>query len=307
MNQAFKIIEVGTRRYRVRTSLSGLDDTPRSSNRPVVRRQMAVPQQLHKFITGPPSNRIQEETKAQIKIPHGDTIELEGSMSEVAAATKRIQKIVDDNTQNIPYTHFISLPISDSDVHRRVSGFQNEIKEFLRGADSSSMCDPVKLHVTVGMLRLLNSEQVAGAVELLKSLQPQVHELLGGRPLVIKLGQVAAMEANPARARTIYTNAQDFSNIGDDRLRLVCELVRGAFDKAGYIDEKRELKIHVSLVRTKASRATGGGGGFDATRLLKRHGKVSLGTCRIGRIEIAKRFQFTEDGAYASEGALAMP
>ncbi|KAJ2823483.1 activating signal cointegrator 1 complex subunit [Coemansia furcata] len=307
MNQAFKIVEVGARRYRVRTSLSGLEDTlPKSSTKPIVRQQITVPQQLHKFLTGSLISRIEEETKARIKSPRGESIELEGSMSEVTAATKRIQKIVDDNLQSIPYTHFISLPIGDSDVQRRVSVFQSEIKEFLRGADSSSMCDPVKLHVTVGMLRLLNPGQVASAVELLKSLQSQVHDVLGGRPLVIKLGQVAAMEANLSKARTLYTCAQDYSNVGDDRLRLVCELVRNAFDKAGYIDDKRELKIHVSLIRTKAGRASGGGF-FDATRLLKKHGKVSLGTCRMGRIEIAKRFRFTEDGAYDSEGALTMP
>ncbi|KAJ2024740.1 activating signal cointegrator 1 complex subunit [Coemansia sp. S610] len=307
MNQVFKIVEVGTRRYRVRTPLGGLDDTQlKSGNAAVVRQQMTVPQQLHKLLTGSSISRIQAETKAQIRVSHGDTIELEGSVGEVAAAKKRIQKVIDEGTQTIPYTHFISLPIGDSDVQRRVGVFQSEIKEFLRGANSSTMCDPAKLHVTVGMLRLLDPGQVASAVELLKSLQPQVHDVLGGRPLVIKLGHVAAMEDNPAKARTIYAGAQDFSNIGDDRLRLVCELVRSAFDEAGYIDEKRELKIHVSLIRTKVGRAAGGGG-FDATRLLKKHGKASLGTCRIGRIEIAHRFRFTEGGAYASEGSLVLP
>ncbi|KAJ2489062.1 activating signal cointegrator 1 complex subunit [Coemansia sp. RSA 2050] len=307
MNQVFKIVEVGARRYRVRTSLGGLDDTQsKSGNTAVVRQQMTVPQRLHKFLTGLPISRIQEETKARIRMSQGDSIELEGSMDEVVAAKKRIQEVIDESTQSIPYTHFISLPISDSDVRRRVGEFQSEIKEYLRGAASSTVCDPAKLHVTVGMLRLLDPGQVASAVELLKSLQPKVHAALGGRPLVIKLGQAAAMEDNPSKARTIYASAQDFSSIGDDRLRLVCELVRGAFDEAGYIDERRELKIHVSLIRTRAGRAAGGGG-FDATRLLKKHGKASLGTCRIGRIEIARRFGFTGDGAYASEGSLALP
>ncbi|KAJ2442440.1 activating signal cointegrator 1 complex subunit, partial [Coemansia sp. RSA 2424] len=221
MNQTFKVIEVGTRRYWVRTALSGSADDmilkSKSSNMPVVRHEMAIAQQLHKFIIGTQGatiNSIQSETNTRIIVPKNprDPIKVVGTAADVSAATQRIQQIVDANIQSVPYTHFISLPISDTDVQRRVGAFQSQIgQERLRNVDCSSMCDTAKLHITIGMLRLTSPAEIAGAVDLLKSLQPEVYGVLKDRPLVIEIGGVAAMEADLARARVIYAGARDFS------------------------------------------------------------------------------------------------
>ncbi|KAJ2745464.1 activating signal cointegrator 1 complex subunit [Coemansia sp. BCRC 34301] len=304
MSPVSKIVEVGTRRYWVRTSLSGSgSDVAKSKHsKPVMRQQIPVAQGLHKFIIGAQGatiNGIRKETNARIIV--GDLVEVEGSADEVAAACQRIQQIVDANIQKMPYTHFLSLPISDMDVQRQVGTLQDDVRHHLpRNLIHSSMCVPATLHITIGMLRLPGPAEITKAADLLKSLQPQVYGVLNDRPLVIKIGGLAAMEANPAKARTIYAGAQDFSTVGDDRLVRVCEVVRSAFDRAGFIDEKRELKIHVSVIRAK-------GATFDATQLVKKHGDQALGTCRIGRIEVARRFGFTGDGAYDNDGALALP
>ncbi|KAJ2580758.1 medium-chain fatty acid-CoA ligase faa2, partial [Coemansia sp. RSA 1836] len=149
MNQAFKVIEVGTRRYWVRTALGGSADdmllkSKSSGNTPVVRHEMAIAQQLHRFIIGTQGatvNSIQSETNARIIVPKNprDPIKVVGTAAEVSAATQRIQQIVDANIQSVPYTHFISLPISDTDVQRRVGAFQSQIgQERLRNLDCST-------------------------------------------------------------------------------------------------------------------------------------------------------------------------
>ncbi|KAJ2908358.1 hypothetical protein GGI21_002966 [Coemansia aciculifera] len=84
------------------------------------------------------------------------------------------------------------------------------------------------------------------------------------------------MEADQERARVIYTGAYDSGAEGDDRLVQVCNVVRGVFDKAGFIDEKRELRIHVTVLKSSTRLR------FNATQLLNSHEDLSLGTCHIG-------------------------
>ncbi|KAJ1813951.1 activating signal cointegrator 1 complex subunit, partial [Coemansia sp. RSA 2599] len=210
----------------------------------------------------------------------------------------------------VPYTHFISLPISDIDVQRRVKQFQDDVaREFLRDVDCRTFVDPGSLHITVGMLRLLTPAQVAGAIEYLKSLHAQIYDILGTRSLVVNIGRIKAMEQNPAKARVLYTLAEDFE-ASDNRLQRLCAFLRESFTNAGYIDEKRDLTIHVTVIKARSSERAEGTrscAGINAVPLLKKHDMLSFGTCRLGQVQIARRFLHTESGAYESEGAVLLP
>ncbi|KAI8318312.1 hypothetical protein GQ54DRAFT_300503 [Martensiomyces pterosporus] len=342
------ICEVGERRYRVRALLdSGFDGAQNahssSSNRPrrqgkTERRSITVPRQLHKYLIGSHGstlNSIREESHAKITVPNekskSDLVEIEGSPEEISCAERLISGIVEENTQRVPYTHFLSLPIGDLDVQRRVKGFQDDVaKEFFKNLDDSSMINPASLHVTVGMLRLLTPAEVAKAVELLKSLHKEIYDILGTRSLVVNLAKPTAMEANPSRARIIYLQVEDFEQ--NSRLERVCEVVRSRFDEAGYIDEKRPLKIHATVIRATPKepastaddeRAAGESKAIDAEKdshdgskrsarinavpMMKKYGALSFGTCRIGQVQIAKRFHYTDSGAYDNDGFIALP
>ncbi|KAJ2344311.1 activating signal cointegrator 1 complex subunit [Coemansia erecta] len=209
------------------------------------------------------------------------------------------------------------------DVQRKVGEFQRDAQQrFLQGADCSSFVNPGSLHITLGMLRLLSPADVSRAVEFLRSLGKEVAEILGPKPLLVAIGKLAAMEPNPSQARIIYAKADDFDDSG--RLHRLCAFVRDKFDDAGYIDEKRELKVHVTLVRAKPAHDDRGvessedtlaeakkgkaRGGFsvNAVPLLKEFGALSFGMCRVGQIQIARRFRHTESGAYENDGALLL-
>ncbi|KAJ2002157.1 activating signal cointegrator 1 complex subunit [Coemansia thaxteri] len=332
MNQTAKAFEAGKRGYRVRIPFGSSHGTlnvsstgaggAAASSATISRHKIVVPQVLHKFVIGSRGgtlSSIQYETNARIIVPSKhdkcDFIEVEGSSKEVLMAEQRIQHIVNANIQKVPFTHFISLPISDVGVQRRVGDFQKAVQQELPTvAERLSMTNPAQLHITAGMLRLITPEQVAKAVEMLKSLQAEVCGLLDDKPLVIKLGQLAAMEASLSQARTIYVHARELDESSSEKLLQLCAMVRGVFDKEGYFDEKRPFKIHVTIFRSKWTKQgllgeckRGSGGVVDATSLFKSHGELSFGACRIDQIQIAKRFWFTESGAYVSEGSIALP
>ncbi|KAJ1948629.1 activating signal cointegrator 1 complex subunit [Linderina pennispora] len=305
------IYNVGTRRYRVSTPLD-------ASTIPIARA-------LHKYLIGKQGSTlssIREASHCKVTIPRenskSDTVELEGSEEEIQKARDLIDKVVKENLQKVPYTHFLSLPISDLDVQRKVSEFQRDIHgEYFKSLSDTSFNAPASMHVTIGMLRLLTTSEIKGAVKLLKSLHQEVYELLGTRSLVVKVGNPAAMETNPSKARIIYLNLEDFE--GAQRLEKVCGLVRSRFTDAGLIDEVRPLKIHATIMRAAQDSPTAADEPsqaaddrrrdvrVNAVPMLRRYGELSFGACKLGQIQIAKRFHFTDTGAYDSKGAILLP
>ncbi|KAJ2748537.1 activating signal cointegrator 1 complex subunit [Coemansia sp. BCRC 34490] len=221
------------------------------------------------------------------------------------------------------YTHFISLPITSARVQGKVAEFQNIARgrSELEGMAESSLVKPSRMHITVGMLRLATEEDRRAAAGCLESLGSGVREILGrGGPLDVRVYGVATMERDAREARILYAKVED-AGAGGDRLRRVCEYVRDAFGSAGLIDcgeMQRELKLHMTVVRASGTSPVANGGEgrrarsrrrftVDARALVEEFGQAPFGTCRIGQIQIARRFHFTEDGAYANDGILELP
>ncbi|KAJ2394355.1 activating signal cointegrator 1 complex subunit [Coemansia sp. RSA 2559] len=218
-----------------------------------------------------------------------------------------------------PYTHFISLPIANAEVQRKVSDFQARAKlsAGFQNAANSSFVNPATMHVTLGMLRLQTPFEVGQAVALLRSLDKGINDILDGQPLKVRLCGLETMEQDPGAARILYARVEDAEET-PGRLQRMCMFVREAFDMAGYIDEKRELKIHMTVVRANESKRAAGSGKaafgkrrppftVDVRELLQDFGQGTFGTCRIEQVQIARRFRFTESGAYANDGFLTLP
>ncbi|KAJ2514711.1 activating signal cointegrator 1 complex subunit [Coemansia sp. RSA 2049] len=219
------------------------------------------------------------------------------------------------------YTHFISLPITSARVQGKVVEFQNIARgrSGLEGMTESSFVKPSRMHITVGMLRLATEGDRRAAAGCLESLGRGVREILGGGALDVRVCGVETMERDAREARILYAKVED-AGTGGDRLRRVCEYVRDAFGRAGLIDDgmQRELKLHMTVVRASGANPVANEGKgrrarnrqrftVDARGLIEEFGQAPFGTCRIGQIQIARRFHFTEDGAYANDGILELP
>lgn len=173
-------------------------------------------------------------------------------------------------------THFLCLPLitptSRPLLEKALHTFKDELlhlpntiqtdiagsPQHLNSLIHSRAIRPVgTLHLTLGVMSLKEEGQLARAVELLEGVDvggmlantktdPTKTKTDTSQPLCVSLSGLASMHA-PARTSVLYTDPHDASN----RLLPFCEQLRDMFMKQGLIvDEKRALKLHVTVVNT---------------------------------------------------------
>lgn len=123
---------------------------------------------------GTTRKRIESETKTMLKVPQqgadGD-IELNGgSRGAVAAARRRIDLLVSEARNKQNFTHFVCVPIVQSSIKQSFDKFKAAIKAGppIFGLDEAMFQNADKLHLTIGMLALMDNvdRQLAGKLLL---------------------------------------------------------------------------------------------------------------------------------------------
>ena len=197
---------------------------------------LLVPNQLYGFIIGKGGSTIQEiqtSTRTRLIIPRPndpfikDAITIEGAEeSNIKEAESMVKQIVEKFMFKIPYTHFISIPINDDRVGRKVQDLQTRIlSEFSNGGSIRKewMIPVAKLHLTLGVLRLLNQEQIEKAIKLLKSLKSEIYDMLGAHPLLSELQELKTMQDNPEKAlHVLYIGVKDIKDSLSSSIEKVC-------------------------------------------------------------------------------------
>ncbi|VDC01513.1 unnamed protein product [Peniophora sp. CBMAI 1063] len=174
-----------------------------------------------------------------------------------------------------PLTHFIALPIGHhADLRTKISAFTSALTSAnpaISGLDPSIIISPRRLHLTLGVMSLdqpspstpppsTQSQStepppatLTRATELLHTLRPRVLEMLGGEPLRVGLERMDIMppeRGDPERAHVLWVGP-DLEGEDGRRLRAVCDVIQKTFMDAGLVvDERRELKLHCTVVNT---------------------------------------------------------
>ncbi|KAH9970923.1 AKAP7 2'5' RNA ligase-like domain-containing protein [Russula compacta] len=231
-------------------------------------------------------------------------------------------------------THFLALPIGHHaglrDAIAALTSSWLAHEPPIEGLDPSIVVHPRRLHFTLGVMALKDipppppqssdrdrdrghGHDLAGATALLASLAPRVRALLAHNdPLRVPLGRLAVMQPDPARAHVLYVEP-DLRSPDGQRLRAVCDLVRGAFKEAGFLaDAQRPLKLHCTILNTKYRRRTPSQGqrrgaaagsipfsfaAFPPTTANDTEGE-NLGTWSADELQICKMGSWAPDGAY---------
>ncbi|KAL1920526.1 uncharacterized protein VTP21DRAFT_903 [Calcarisporiella thermophila] len=294
-----------------------LTDNETKSNTQIISVKMEVVQAMHRFIIGRGGeaiNKIQKETGAKVNIQkEQDLIIIRGTRESTEAAKLRIEDIIERSRSKIPFTHFISLPLSDPALIRRISTLHGDILALnVRGLDSTILVPTGSLHITVGMLRLLSQKEIEGCVRLLKESAQEIYDAVGTRSVRVNVEGVRVMETDPSNAHVLYAKVEG------EAMEKLCELLRDKFVKGGYMEEDKPLKPHVTLVNTKYRESfnkqapgnhgkPGGRIAFDARPIISRFGDTDFGSYRVSSVQISKRFSHEKSGAYRSEGTVALP
>ncbi|KAG1844451.1 kinase A anchor protein [Suillus tomentosus] len=230
-------------------------------------------------------------------------------------------------------THFISLPIGHHvQLQESVKSFTDGLlncKPALPGLDRGIVIAPRRLHLTLGVMTLENSPGSSGrtledAQALLCTLRTRVMELLNGHSLSIPLTEMNIMNPDRGNADNAHVLWLGPSLDTEDaqRLKSVSEFVNKAFSDAGFIQDRRPLKLHCTILNTSYRKPSRQPFSYNAILMspfirefvrtpLESHDfrdpvKVEFGTWSVDEIQICKMGSYGPEGEYVSCGCCSL-
>ncbi|XP_013401285.1 activating signal cointegrator 1 complex subunit 1 [Lingula anatina] len=295
------------------------------------RSKMDVPSAYFKFIIGKKGEtkrKLEYETKTQIRIPRqgqeGDIVIHGQDRKGVVSARTRIEVMVDSARQRLPFTHFLSLPVNGQKIKDAFLDFKADVLRECdgdRGIVPAVFQNPDKLHLTLGIMALMNGTEIAKATDLLQQCREDlVNPILKGEPLDAIIQGLGYMNDEPGKVNVLYANVmlQD----GSDRLQVLADRIKDRFVSAGLLkkDSYERVKLHVTLMNAKfigdahkeiASKSqdvrqqeqlqfSGEREYFDATNVLRMFRDYKFGEHLIDSLHISQRGFYDKDGYYAA-------
>jgi activating signal cointegrator complex subunit 1 len=147
-----------------------------------------VPNAFHKHIIGKGGEmrkRLEYETKTQIKVPrqheHGDIVITGGSQAGVRSAKTRIDVLMTTARRRMTFTHFLSIPIGNDKIRANFDDFKTQVLQTCkgdRGVDETIFQNSYKLHLTLGVMVLLDDNEVEQARTVLAQCCNELNRLL---------------------------------------------------------------------------------------------------------------------------------
>ncbi|CAK1550016.1 unnamed protein product [Leptosia nina] len=263
--------------------------------------------------------RIQRDTKTDIKIPKlGETkdVTIYGSnVASVKAARRRINVIVMSARMKNHSTHFISIPMNSPDIMKSFESFKNSVLSECqsRGLEESLFIKASKLHITVGVMclmdneeRLLASKYLTEAKELI--IMPILKNYL---PLRLRLKGLSYMNDDPKDVHVLYGTVEE-DNVRDGLLQDVVDAIVEFFYKKGFMDKefgRDHVKVHVTLLNSKYRGRSSRDDedepsikqqreSFDGSEVLKKFKDFDFGVIELSSIHLSQRKSMGSDGFY---------
>lgn len=225
----------------------------------------------------------------------------------------------------MPIGHHVRLQES---VKSFTDGLLN-CKPVLPGVDRGIVIAPRRLHLTLGVMALEDSlgspgKTLANAQALLSSLRPRVMELLDGHGLRIPLTEmnITKPDRGDADNAHILWVGPSLDTEDAQRLKIVSEFVSKAFRDAGFIQERRPLKLHCTILNTSHRKPHRRPFSYNAMLAspvirefvhtpLEAHDfrdpvKVEFGTWSVDEIQICKMGSYGPEGEYVSCGSCSL-
>ncbi|KAG2047941.1 hypothetical protein BDR06DRAFT_896414, partial [Suillus hirtellus] len=218
-------------------------------------------------------------------------------------------------------------------LQESVKSFTDDLlncKPAIPGLDRGIVIAPRRLHLTLGVMTLENSSSSSGrtledAQALLCTLRTRVMELLNGHNLSIPLTEMNIMNPDRGNADNAHVLWLGPSLDTEDAQRLKsvsAEFVNKAFSDAGFIQDRRPLKLHCTLLNTSYRKPSRQPFSYNAILMspfirefvrtpLESHDfrdpvKVEFGTWSVDEIQICKMGSYGPEGEYVSCGCCSL-
>lgn len=292
------------------------------------RLKLDVPSAFFKHVIGKKAEtkrRLETETRTQIRIPkagqEGPIVINGHDKKGVISAKTRIDVIVDSARQREPFTHFLSIPLNGSKMQDSFAEFKTDVLRECdgdRGIDSTIFQKPEKLHLTIGIMALMDERETQNAEQLLKECKEDfIEPILKSAPLNIHLRGLEYMNDDPSNVDVLYAKIEPGESL--DKLQMIVDRMVDKFTSAGVMSQEYDrVKLHATVMNTLYRRDPSGAPAqklrgrveresFDAYNVMKRFGDYDFGDYIIDTIHLSQKLGTACNGYYFSAASINIP
>ncbi|KAG8034355.1 hypothetical protein G9C98_007431 [Cotesia typhae] len=207
--------------------------------------------------------------------------------------------------EKLSFTHFVSIPLDYEVIINNFIKFKNEILNDselkLSGLSEKCFVSPYKLHLTIGMLLLVDDKEKNDAIGTLDACVKNVIKpiLKEKGPINIKIQGLEIMNDDPEKVKILYGKV-----LKNDTLQEIANKTQNFFVEKGLmkIQYTETVNLHMTLINTSCaidkSKKNSKAPTFDATKILKKYKDYYFGDSKMEKINISIRKVISEDGSY---------
>lgn len=269
--------------------------------------------------------RIENETKTRVQVPkpsesHLGEITVYGEEKwGVAAAYRKIERIVSSARGRQDFTHFVSFPMNFDNLKNSFLEFKDDVLQHrgrIRGLDERIFQKPERLHLTVVTLTLLDEHEREKAAAVLQKFKEDVRVHLDSKPLTVSVRGIEYMNDDPSEVDVLYAKVQDCDS--EEKLQVIADALLQKFEATDLGRKQHDrVKLHFTLINTvfrsgsedmpRPVRGTRRRETFDARYLIENYGDYDFGTVTLSEIHISVRYSAAKDRYYSSSSVLKLP
>uniref|UniRef100_A0A0M3K9Z8 Activating signal cointegrator 1 complex subunit 1 (inferred by orthology to a human protein) n=1 Tax=Anisakis simplex TaxID=6269 RepID=A0A0M3K9Z8_ANISI len=258
--------------------------------------RMIIPREMIRFIVGVKGStkrKLENETDCRIVLPDQksktqQSIGIISTKSEesVSRCIDRIQLLIMNKRERSAYTHFIAIPLNSTEIQQSFNQFIDLIHndEQLPNTcrELSVFQAPIKLHITVVMLSLLDKNEIVEATNTLrKHANKCVEEMIRGEGIEVEMRGLEFMNDDPSRVRVL------FAKIHSERLQQLVDAIADGFGEVGLAPRRQDrVKIHCTLMNTRYAIEKGikDNDTMDVRMLMEKYGEFYFGHVTLSEV-----------------------
>ncbi|XP_011306067.1 activating signal cointegrator 1 complex subunit 1 [Fopius arisanus] len=260
---------------------------------------------------GATKKKLEMETKTTVRVPYknsSDPLTITGvTARDIISCRNRMDLLVEKAKIKMPPTHFVSIPLNTEEIIQSYERFRERIvndPDFKNmRIDEKMFVKPTTLHVTIGMLLLLDEKTTKEAADVLNEcVETIVKPIIKGlsKPLVVKIQGVDCMNDDPEKVTVVYGTIPTNETLQEMANKIFQFFIQKQLMKVTYTEN---VKLHMTLIKSskvvpidqrRGSRKID----FNAREILSTFKDYNFGEMELKHLEICHRHSKNDDGSY---------
>ena len=192
-------------------------------------------------------------------------------------------------------THFVSIPVHSEEILDNLKKFRDLCADIIY---PHRVQYPSKLHITIGVLKLLSDEEIQQACVAFTEFAAMIPSIIGNKPLHGTLKNLRTMRSGACSARVVYS--EFILSDGSGRLQELADRCLEFFVEKGLMEYefgRKSVLLHCTLINTRWNQS--GPRTIDASEILSEEFELcSLGNCFLRRMDLN---EMRLDSSFTSE------